>query len=409
MGPTLDTTAMEESDVELAGASVACATDGNMSTKPRGICGEMGNASSEDAAPNTPGCSPSLRVDAVRIRATDNAISVSDDCFPEQPTADEPSRARRGRLTPQTLSLSSAPQADTLTPFKSPDSCVSSDSEATITAANSENNTRSDMRIAAEPLLKLPGSPTLIPRPDPLNFLEPDSPAITPESIHRSIEASTIWKSLHPARESPSEGRSDPGSSAHNLFSPTDPATAYSRILKHSSEKSRRNLFHLSNIRALEGYGAPRIYPSPATHPHIPAQTLPPALPARSGQDIEARDAGNFPTSGYHLLASHLSSGHSASPLQPIYRRFETLQHRVLLHLQDELSELEEQLLRLEATDAEARRAQAFIPPASRRADSVGGGELQWHRTDILGKIGYKLEQYSASLLIPSIFIKYRY
>ena len=31
------------------------------------------------------------------------------------------------------------------------------------------------------------------------------------------------------------------------------------------------------------------------------------------------------------------------------------------------------------------------------------GGELQWHKTDVLGKIGYKLNQYSASTLHLSI------
>lgn len=92
--------------------------------------------------------------------------------------------------------------------------------------------------------------------------------------------------------------------------------------------------------------------------------------------------------------------------LKPIYRRFESLNHRLLLHLQDELAELEEQLHRLDTADTQTRRsvgggsgsgpaATGGIMPASRRAEFLGGGELQWHRTDILGKIGYKLGQYS--------------
>lgn len=81
--------------------------------------------------------------------------------------------------------------------------------------------------------------------------------------------------------------------------------------------------------------------------------------------------------------------------VKPIYRRFEALNHRLLLHLQDELSELEEQLHRLDTTDTQTRRLQSSILPASRRAEFLAGGELQWHKTDILGKIGSKLGQYS--------------
>ena len=81
--------------------------------------------------------------------------------------------------------------------------------------------------------------------------------------------------------------------------------------------------------------------------------------------------------------------------IKPLYRRFEALNHRILLHLQDELSELEEQLHRLDTADTQTRRLQNSILPASRRAEALAGGELQWHKTDVLGKIGYKLGQYN--------------
>jgi len=90
--------------------------------------------------------------------------------------------------------------------------------------------------------------------------------------------------------------------------------------------------------------------------------------------------------------------------IKPIYRRFETLNHRLLLHVQDELSELEEQLHRLDRADAHARRhggeanTNATTFPASRRAEQAAGGELQWRRTDVLGQIGFKLERYSRLL-----------
>ncbi|CAI4215542.1 unnamed protein product [Parascedosporium putredinis] len=106
--------------------------------------------------------------------------------------------------------------------------------------------------------------------------------------------------------------------------------------------------------------------------------------------------AEKLPLSGYQLLASKLSPSHvGPSTIQPVYRRFETMNHRILLHLQDELAEMEEQLHRLDTADTQTRRLQSCILPASRRSDYLAGGELQWHKTDILGKIGFKLEQYN--------------
>ena len=84
-----------------------------------------------------------------------------------------------------------------------------------------------------------------------------------------------------------------------------------------------------------------------------------------------------------------------------MYRRFEALNHRLLLQLQDEISELEEQLKRLDTSDTQSRwvrdRDQQgdYILPASRRAEFMSGDELGWARTDLLGRVGFKLEQYS--------------
>ncbi|CAD6455781.1 d10bc7e1-38fd-4f2e-a9d9-bbe929389889 [Sclerotinia trifoliorum] len=116
---------------------------------------------------------------------------------------------------------------------------------------------------------------------------------------------------------------------------------------------------------------------------------------------------------GYELLASRLSSSsHSGSDtvvedrIKPMYRKFEALNHRLLLHLQDEISELEEQLQRLDKADTESRRLRHTgngnfgidVIPASRRASEQMGGDLQWHKMDILGRIGYKLAQYNQTL-----------
>ncbi|ROT38398.1 hypothetical protein SODALDRAFT_359489 [Sodiomyces alkalinus F11] len=109
-----------------------------------------------------------------------------------------------------------------------------------------------------------------------------------------------------------------------------------------------------------------------------------------------------LPMSGYELLATKLSAGNmhvgSGHTLKPMYRRFDVLNHRLLLHLQDELAELEEQLHRLDMADTHARRVQNYILPASRRQEVATTGELQWHKTDILGKVGFKLNQYNSVL-----------
>lgn len=114
-----------------------------------------------------------------------------------------------------------------------------------------------------------------------------------------------------------------------------------------------------------------------------------------------------FPATGYELLASRLSDSRASeqqSPsVKPLYRKFAALNHRLLLYLQDELSELEEQLQLLDQADTQSRviDMRGHIVPASRRLAAQAGGELQWHKTDILGKIGFKLAQYSTSLSHP--------
>lgn len=158
----------------------------------------------------------------------------------------------------------------------------------------------------------------------------------------------------------------------------------------------------------IQAYGTPDMQRGPANLPHIPGT----ALSSRPMQQMKQHPlprAEKLPVTGYELLASQLSSrptprgsesGESSEiggngKIKPIYRKFEALNHRLLLHLQDELVELEEQLKRLDCTDTQSRRTDTGIVPASRRASAAAGGELQWHKTDVLGKIGWKLGQYS--------------
>lgn len=196
-------------------------------------------------------------------------------------------------------------------------------------------------------------------------------------------------------------------------------------------------------------YGTPEMPRGSAKLPHIPTIDLTPRVPTVSQHPKHLPRAEKLPMSGYELLASTISSSavpsvsrnrvstfldappsawrgtgsrrrHSSASasffnsqpsaamapppqeaeeeertIKPIYRRFEALNHRLLLHLQDELSELEEQLHRLDTTDTQTRRLQSSILPASRRAEFLVGGELQSHKAEILSKIAFKLGQYS--------------
>ncbi|KAF2711524.1 hypothetical protein K504DRAFT_223157 [Pleomassaria siparia CBS 279.74] len=118
---------------------------------------------------------------------------------------------------------------------------------------------------------------------------------------------------------------------------------------------------------------------------------------------------------GYELLADKLtrsSRGENDAPggdqVVPMYRKFEQLNHRVLLHLQDEISELEEELRHLDECIAQSspRSETGHVHPASRRGDARYGGELHYKRTDLLGRVYLKLGQYNQALSSYSSMLK---
>jgi hypothetical protein len=176
--------------------------------------------------------------------------------------------------------------------------------------------------------------------------------------------------------------------------SATDPVAA--KIASQMAAAQHRQ----SMYGSMQQFGTPNMPRGNYQLPVVP----PSALSARYQQQVKPHAlprAEKIPVTGYELLASRLSYSREAEErgerIRPMYRKFEALNHRLLLHLQDEISELEEQLHRLDNADTQSRRTDRFIVPASRRAAAQAGGELQWHKTDVLGKIGYKLAQYSTS------------
>ena len=109
--------------------------------------------------------------------------------------------------------------------------------------------------------------------------------------------------------------------------------------------------------------------------------------------------------SGYGFIAPRIkvSPGDSKDRLPPLYRRFEHLNHRVLLHLQDEIAELEEDLHTLDELEEGYRSSTAEREkhkPASRRLDAQAQSNSTLHsrRQGLMEMLIQKTEQYSECL-----------
>ena len=96
---------------------------------------------------------------------------------------------------------------------------------------------------------------------------------------------------------------------------------------------------------------------------------------------------------GYEFIASQIDARGEAV-LRPIYRKFETLNNRMLLYLQDEICEMEEQLRELDDAIAQ-EESNGVEKRVSRRVEAKLPSQLQWHRMDLLGRCFAKVEQYS--------------
>ena len=134
-------------------------------------------------------------------------------------------------------------------------------------------------------------------------------------------------------------------------------------------------------------------------HNNQAVHTAVPPVSGRASIPIapEAPDPSRKTLVGYELLASKLAE---ASPdIRPAYRKFEALQHRVLLHIQDEISELEERLRRLDEVIAQSTTSDRGegSPLASRRTEAYYGNALHADRTQLLGQVFWKMEQYRES------------
>lgn len=159
------------------------------------------------------------------------------------------------------------------------------------------------------------------------------------------------------------------------------------------------------------GYSPESYYSQPSLRAsqHLDDTSLPYALPNMSVPSCVPKHPHQLHSdqpvktmAGYEHLASRLSSNSSGTDnLTPIYRKFETLNHRILLYLQDEISEIEEDLRYLDEADAQAYTSlnsdggMGGSVPASRRCEARMPSEIHFRRLDLLGRAFVKVGQYS--------------
>lgn len=145
--------------------------------------------------------------------------------------------------------------------------------------------------------------------------------------------------------------------------------------------------------QALQHYHARPLVPEYANSPEPTEQD---AIDSRPPAAPEAPSISERTIAGYEKLALELAS--SRSPVRPLYRKFEFLNHRLLLQLQDELAELEEELRRMDEIIAQLEPNDGKPLPASRRGEAYYGTEIHYRRTVLLGRIFIKAEQYNKAM-----------
>ncbi|KAL5045667.1 hypothetical protein BDW71DRAFT_77067 [Aspergillus fruticulosus] len=152
----------------------------------------------------------------------------------------------------------------------------------------------------------------------------------------------------------------------------------------------------------------------PRTSTSLRRTSFPPSPPQspeedmrRSPRKIRRSTKPSRAPTGYGLLAWRLSASaeNKEYTFPPLYRRFEDVNHRVLLYLQDEISQLEEELRVLDDYEDMQRRSIAEqegtkVMPASRRMDvqAQAYSSLHCRREEVMGALIQKTEQYNNAL-----------
>lgn len=252
------------------------------------------------------------------------------------------------------------------------------------------------------------------------------SPKPRASPVPHALLVSKTSASPKPTR-SPAGGASRAPSDLRLPLAPSPPSVPTTETRKQMSPPARKP-------SSKEYSKSPAVSPQPRkrqlqiSHPEdfysrdvtaIQRSPLPPSPPSSPEDSIhralQRRDSNASQiSSGYGLVASHLthSTKDEKGAFPPLYRRFENLNHRVLLHLQDEISQMEEDLNLLDEYEEMHRVAIAEKEgnkpvPASRRIDaqSQSYSSLHYRRMDLMAALIQKTEQYSKSHPIPFTII----
>ena len=191
---------------------------------------------------------------------------------------------------------------------------------------------------------------------------------------------------------------------------PSQPITAFSRGASSAASVHP----HMDSSRVLEPYDeipdmSPEAFYSIASRPtvqHTEYEDASDHLPSHRSVDLgctvedeEAELEAEHKTSGFDLLASNISADGRAM-LKPIYRKFETLNNRVLLYLQTEISDLEAELKHVD--DAIVSASNVVEASQSRPGRVIRSPTpLQWRKKELMARIVAKLEKYSRSSISP--------
>ncbi|EED19438.1 conserved hypothetical protein [Talaromyces stipitatus ATCC 10500] len=237
-----------------------------------------------------------------------------------------------------------------------------------------------------------------------------------------NLQKAAQARSRRDAVQRQSPHRTDDEDDGHSDYSAPEDFYLAERMHYHQQKQQQQQQQHRSHIHR------PHVHRQRNNRDHSGSRRGPSLSPGRSAGQLvttETRDKNNklvkTPTtkprlsSGYALLASKLDSS-TASPSQnpkygdnsliPVYRRFENMNHRILLHLQDEISQLEEELQMMDEYEAKHRASIAEkegseqLEPASRRMDVEAGRYSAFHarRLELVDRLTYKVNQYNDAL-----------
>lgn len=324
------------------------------------------------------------------------------------------SRARVG--TPSTYSSSSVSRASLTYPAKnySPDDeDARSDISASTASSLMSSRAGSSVVSGAPSSRSTNPSPTLS-RDLPEVSLKADNCTRTPSSRHKmlaehnqydfDLNRQALDADSKPLIVEDLNGNADAISLASDQASvesplPSHPHAYTGHFLHELRQDSSPSPPHSNDAGPL----AVHSWPSNRSQEQITAfqedlsQVVPPPAP-------DAPDITKKTVVGYELLASELCS---SSDVRPMYRKFEYLNHRLLLHLQDELAELEEQLRTVDEMIAQmSAEDSGKRMPSTRRGEAYYGVDLHHYRTSLLGRVFIKTKQYNKALASYSTVVQ---